>query len=87
MRWRVNPHSGVPLYVQIEEQVKTAIAAGVLEPGARLPTVPRVGSRADDQSKYGSPGVSGIGTGRLYRYDTGPGHVCESGAGAADGGR
>lgn len=39
MRWRVNPHSGVPLYVQIEEQVKTAIAAGVLEPGARLPTV------------------------------------------------
>lgn len=39
VRWRVNPHSGVPLYVQIEEQVKTAIAAGVLEPGARLPTV------------------------------------------------
>lgn len=39
MRWRVNPHSGVPLYVQIEEQVKTAITAGVLEPGDRLPTV------------------------------------------------
>lgn len=39
MRWRVNPHSGVPLYVQIEEQVKTAIASGVLEAGERLPTV------------------------------------------------
>src|SRR5690625_4202289 len=39
VRWRVNPHSGVPLYVQIEEQVKTAIASGVLEAGDRLPTV------------------------------------------------
>lgn len=39
MRWHVNPHSGVPLYVQIEEQVKTAIASGVLESGERLPTV------------------------------------------------
>lgn len=39
MRWHVNPHSGVPLYVQIEEQVKTAIASGVLEEGDRLPTV------------------------------------------------
>lgn len=39
VRWRVSPHSGVPLYVQIEEQVKTAIASGVLEAGERLPTV------------------------------------------------
>lgn len=39
MRWHVNPHSGVPLYVQIEEQIKTAIASGVLEVGERLPTV------------------------------------------------
>lgn len=39
VRWHVNPHSGVPLYVQIEEQVKTAIASGVLEEGDRLPTV------------------------------------------------
>jgi len=29
----------VPLYVQIEEQVKTAIASGVLGEGDRLPTV------------------------------------------------
>lgn len=39
MRWHVNPHSGVPLYVQLEEQIKTAIASGVLQPGDRLPTV------------------------------------------------
>jgi len=29
----------VPLYVQIEEQIKTAIASGVLQPGDRLPAV------------------------------------------------
>lgn len=39
VRWRVNPHSGVPLYVQIEEQIKTAIVSGVLQEGDRLPTV------------------------------------------------
>jgi len=39
VRWHVNPHSGVPLYVQLEQQVKTAIAAGVLAEGDRLPTV------------------------------------------------
>ena len=39
MQWRVNPHSGIPIYVQIEQQVKTAIAAGVLAEGDRLPTV------------------------------------------------
>jgi Predicted transcriptional regulators len=39
VRWHVNPHSGVPLYVQIEEQIKTAIASGVLQPGDRLPAV------------------------------------------------
>jgi GntR family transcriptional regulator len=31
--------SGVPFYRQIIDQVKSAIATGVLEPGDRLPTV------------------------------------------------
>jgi len=39
VKWHVNPHSGVPIYVQLEQQVKTAIAAGVLQEGDRLPTV------------------------------------------------
>ncbi|OUN01721.1 MAG: hypothetical protein BAA04_12760 [Firmicutes bacterium ZCTH02-B6] len=39
MQWHVNPHSGVPIYIQLEQQVKTAIAAGVLRAGDRLPTV------------------------------------------------
>jgi GntR family transcriptional regulator len=37
--FRIDPKSGVPFYRQIIEQVKYAIARGVLEPGERLPTV------------------------------------------------
>jgi GntR family transcriptional regulator len=35
----VDPHGGPPLYVQLTEQIKRAIAVGALSPGERLPTV------------------------------------------------
>ncbi|HTV75160.1 MAG TPA: GntR family transcriptional regulator [Candidatus Acidoferrales bacterium] len=35
----VDPRSGVPLYVQLRDQMKRAVALGVLSPGERLPTV------------------------------------------------
>jgi len=35
----VDPRSGVPIYLQIVEQVKRSVALGVLEPGEQLPTV------------------------------------------------
>jgi GntR family transcriptional regulator len=35
----VDPHGGAPLYVQLAEQIKRAIAVGALAPGERLPTV------------------------------------------------
>ncbi|HEY7124639.1 MAG TPA: GntR family transcriptional regulator [Ktedonobacterales bacterium] len=35
----VNPRSGVPLYVQLIEQIKHALEVGVLQPGDQLPTV------------------------------------------------
>ena len=35
----INPRSGVPIYVQIKEQIKTAVGGGVLEPGQQLPSV------------------------------------------------
>jgi GntR family transcriptional regulator len=38
----VDPRSGVPIYVQIVEQVRHAIEVGGLEPGERLPTVRRL---------------------------------------------
>jgi len=39
MDFQIDPKSGVPFYRQIIEQVKFAIARGVLGPGDRLPTM------------------------------------------------
>jgi len=36
---RLNPDSGVPIYRQIEDQVRFAIASGQLKGGEQLPTV------------------------------------------------
>ena len=38
----VNPASGVPIYLQIEAQVKQAVAAGALRVGDSLPSVRRL---------------------------------------------
>ena len=35
----VDPHRGVPLYAQLTDQIKRAIAVGALGAGERLPTV------------------------------------------------
>jgi GntR family transcriptional regulator len=37
--FRVNPSSGVPLYVQLIEQVKHAVETGALRAGEQLPTI------------------------------------------------
>jgi GntR family transcriptional regulator len=42
MLFQVNPSSGVPIYVQIESQVKNAVAAGALKAGQPLPSVRRL---------------------------------------------
>jgi GntR family transcriptional regulator len=42
MFWHVNASSGVPIYLQIETQVKQAVAAGALRPGDELPSVRRL---------------------------------------------
>jgi GntR family transcriptional regulator len=39
MRFQVEMDSKVPIYVQIEEQVRAMIAAGQLRPGDQLPTI------------------------------------------------
>jgi GntR family transcriptional regulator len=39
MLLHVNPSSGVPIYLQIEMQVKNAVAAGALKQGDTLPSV------------------------------------------------
>jgi GntR family transcriptional regulator len=35
----VDPHTGVPIYLQLIEQVKRSVALGVLSAGEKLPTV------------------------------------------------
>jgi GntR family transcriptional regulator len=37
--FRLNPSSGVPLYLQLMEQVKHAVETGALRPGDQLPTI------------------------------------------------
>lgn len=36
---QVNPRSAVPVYLQVVEGVKAAVAKGLLQPGERLPSV------------------------------------------------
>ena len=40
--FRLNTHSGVPPYLQIVQQVKTALQMGILQEGDQLPTVKEV---------------------------------------------
>ncbi len=42
MLFRSNPSSGVPVYLQLIEQVKHAIDVGALSPGDQLPAIRRV---------------------------------------------
>jgi len=39
MLFRLNHNSGVPVYIQLMEQVKHAVAIGALRPGDQLPTI------------------------------------------------
>jgi GntR family transcriptional regulator len=40
--FRLDEHSGVPVYRQLMDQVQAAIASGALTPGSQLPTVRQV---------------------------------------------
>ena len=39
MWYYVDPHSGIPIYVQIKEQIKKAVATGLLSEGQQMPSV------------------------------------------------
>lgn len=39
MLFHVNPSTGVPIYLQVETQIRNAIAAGALKAGQSLPSV------------------------------------------------
>lgn len=44
MLFHVNPSSGVPIYLQVETQIKNAIAAGALKREQALPSVRKLAS-------------------------------------------
>src|SRR6516165_3290046 len=39
MLWQINFKSGKPVYLQVVDQVKSAAAAGTMQPGEALPTI------------------------------------------------
>ena len=39
MWYYIDPHSGIPIYVQLKEQIKKAVAAGLLTEGEQMPSV------------------------------------------------
>lgn len=39
MKLSIEPNSKVPIYIQVEEQIRSLIAAGQLQPGDQLPTI------------------------------------------------
>jgi GntR family transcriptional regulator len=45
MRFTVDPTSAIPLYAQLVEQVKRAVATGALAPGDGLPSLREVATR------------------------------------------
>lgn len=42
MQLFINPRTGVPIYRQLMQQIKTGITAGILAPGEKMPTVREV---------------------------------------------
>lgn len=42
MKLFVNPYTGIPLYVQVAEQIKKAVITGVIKEGEQLPPVRRL---------------------------------------------
>ena len=39
MKLHIEPESKVPIYIQVEEQIRSLVAAGQLRPGDQLPTI------------------------------------------------
>lgn len=78
----VDPRSGVPIYLQLIEQVKRAVALGTLESGEQLPTVkalaigltvnPNTVARAYRELERDRVIETSPGRGSFVRTDDGP---------------
>jgi GntR family transcriptional regulator len=44
LHFQIDPHSGIPVYRQVMDQVKYYLAAGTLKPGEQLPSIRELAS-------------------------------------------
>ena len=56
----LNPSDGLPLYIQLINVIKTAIAKGELQPGDGIPSERELGENAGDSSGYGTKGIPAV---------------------------
>ena len=59
---QIDPRSHVPIYLQIADGVRAAVAAGVYRPGEPLPSLRAMAIQAPRQSKHRAAGLRRIGT-------------------------
>ena len=67
MLFRPNPSSGVPIYLQLMEQVKHAIETGALRPGRAAARHPAAGGGARDQPEHRRQGLPRARARRRHR--------------------
>ena len=71
MLFHVNPSSGVPIYAQIEIQVKNAIAAGAVKQGHALPSVRKLAAELGINPTTTPHGGSGMAMFNSYDASSG----------------
>lgn len=63
MQLRVSTNDGVPIYLQIVNQVKYLVAAQRLLPGEAVPFSAQTGGAIGGESQHHCPGLSRVGSG------------------------
>ena len=57
MQFGIEPASRLPIYQQLVQQVREAIARGDLSPDQQLPSVRQLSRESGDQSQHGCAGL------------------------------
>jgi GntR family transcriptional regulator len=83
----VDPRSGVPLYLQLIEQVKRAVALGTLAAGEQLPTVKALAVDLTVNPNTVARAYRELERDRVIETSPGRGSFVRSGDGALDGRR
>jgi hypothetical protein len=73
--FRLDAHSGVPVYRQLIDQVQAAVDSSILTTGDQLPTVRQGSGRSGDQSQHSFPCLPGDGDSRIVGHAARDGHV------------